>query len=174
MNFETNKTTKMKRVIIVRHAKAVPYGYEDDFNRDLQERGKKDAKRVSMECKNRRILPDVMISSPAKRALKTARIFAETLGHEKNKIVIKEEIYEGMTTGEFIDMIRSLPENASTAFFFGHNPGFFYYVTHLLKHFHEDLPTCAAIGIDFNVEEWKQVSAGTGDISLRITPKMLK
>jgi phosphohistidine phosphatase len=164
----------MKRIIIVRHAKAVPYGYEDDFNRDLQERGKNDAKRVSLECKKWGVVPDIMISSPAKRALKTARIFAETLDYEKNQIAINEDIYEGMTTGEFIDLIRSLPENAGTAFFFGHNPGFFYYVTHLLKHYHEELPTCATIGIDFSVEKWEQVSARNGDMSLRITPKMLK
>ena len=164
----------MKRVVIVRHAKAVPYGYEDDFNRDLRDRGKKDAKRVSLECKNRGIVPDIMISSPAKRALKTARIFAENLNYEKSQITINEDIYEGMTTGEFIDMIRLLPENAGNAFFFGHNPEFFYYVTHLLKHYNQDMPTCATIGIDFTVEKWKQVAARNGVMSLRITPKMLK
>ena len=79
----------MKRVVIVRHGKAVPYGYEDDFNRDLQERGKNDADLVSSELMKRGVQPDLIISSPAKRALKTARIFADNLNY--NRADIKEE-----------------------------------------------------------------------------------
>ena len=75
----------MKRVIIVRHAKSVPYGYEDDFNRDLRDRGKNDSKLVSTELKNQNISPELMVSSPAKRAIKTARIFAENLGFDKSR-----------------------------------------------------------------------------------------
>jgi len=76
----------MKRVVIVRHAKSVPYGYDDDFNRDLSNKGKNDATLVSNELKRKNIFPDAMISSPAKRAIKTARIFAENLGFDKNNI----------------------------------------------------------------------------------------
>ena len=164
----------MKRVVIVRHAKAVPYGYEDDFNRDLLDRGKNDANRVSRECKNHGILPDIMISSPATRALKTARIFAENLNVEKSQIIEKEDIYDGLTIHEFIEMIRNLPEDTGTAFFFGHNPGFFYFVSNLLNHYNQDMPTCAAVGIDFGVNHWKEVEARSGKMSFRFTPKMLK
>ena len=63
----------MKRVIIVRHAKSVPYGYDDDFNRDLKyPRGFSDAAKVSGEFRKQQVFPDLIISSPAKRALKTA------------------------------------------------------------------------------------------------------
>jgi phosphohistidine phosphatase len=73
----------MKRVVLVRHAKAVAYGYEDDFNRDLRDSGVIDAQRVSNELKARGVFPDKIISSPALRALKTARIFAETFNLKK-------------------------------------------------------------------------------------------
>ncbi len=41
----------MKRVIIVRHAKSVPYGYDDDFHRDLTDRGIHDAEKISSKLK---------------------------------------------------------------------------------------------------------------------------
>ena len=51
----------MKQIVIVRHAKAVPYGYEDDFNRDLTERGVNDATKISAELKQRGIKTDVFL-----------------------------------------------------------------------------------------------------------------
>ena len=164
----------MKRVVIVRHAKSVPYGYEDDFNRDLADRGKKDAKLVSSELNSRQVYPEIMISSPAKRAIKTARIFAENLGFDKNNIREVEDIYEGLTTSEFIEMIRELPENIKTAFIFGHNPGFYYFVNNLLENFRDDMPTCSTVVIDFNVDSWKNVAARTGKKAFRLVPGMFK
>jgi phosphohistidine phosphatase len=164
----------MKQVVIVRHAKSVPYGYDDDFNRDLRDRGVNDAALVSRECKNRGIVPDVMISSPALRAIRTARIFAEHLDYPADRIIEKEDIYDGMTTGEFIEMIRQLPENAETAFFFGHNPGFLHYISNLLGHSNYNLPTSTATGILFPAGEWTGVEARSGKLSFRITPGMLK
>lgn len=164
----------MKRVVIVRHAKSVPYGYDDDFNRDLADRGKTDAKLVSSELSERGIFPDIMISSPAKRALKTARIFAENLNYERSAIREVEDIYDGLTTSEFLSLINETPENAGTAFFFGHNPGFHYFVSNLLKNFYGDMPTCSTVGIDFNVNSWKDIEARTGNLAFHLVPRMLK
>jgi len=164
----------MKRVVIVRHAKAVPYGYDDDFNRDLRDRGKNDAKMVSEELKKLGIKPDAMISSPAKRAIKTARIFAGQLGFEEKNIRQEQSIYEGLTTSEFVDLIQSLDDSLQTVFFFGHNPGFHIFTGNLLKNFHDDMPTCATVGIDFPVEKWKLVEARSGENTFRLTPKMFK
>jgi len=164
----------MKRVVIVRHGKAVPYGYEDDFTRDLRDRGKNDAKLVAQELKKRGISPDEMISSPAKRALKTARIFAENLDFEKRKIVEIEDIYEGLTTGDFLGMIQELPVDADTAFFFGHNPGFYYYVCNLLSEFFGDMPTTSTVGIDFDVNTWQEVETRSGKLAFHLVPKQFK
>ncbi len=115
----------MKRIVIVRHAKAVPYGYDDDLNRKLRRQGKEDAKIVSMALKEDRIIPDLIISSPAKRAFKTATIFAETLRYPVSRIMIEDELYEGLTTQDFIEIIRNLPEDMQTVFVFGHNPSLY-------------------------------------------------
>lgn len=164
----------MRRVVIVRHGKAVPYGYEDDFNRDLNERGVSDADLVSREVKRRGVKPDLIISSPAKRALKTARIFAENLAYPKNEIQEVEDIYDGLTTREFIEMIHDLPEDFSTVFFFGHNPGFYYFVSNLLKEFRSDMPTTSTVGIDFEVESWTEIEARTGKMAFHLYPSLLK
>ena len=164
----------MKRVVIVRHAKSVPYGYEDDFNRDLKSRGKNDAKLVSEELKRKGVIPDSMISSPAKRAIKTARIFAETLGFNRKNILEVEDIYDGQTTAEFLEMIQNLPKESQTVFFFGHNPGFHYFVSNLLKYFEGDMPTCSTVGIDFAVDSWEKVQARTGQNAFHIVPRMFK
>lgn len=164
----------MKRIVIVRHGKAVPYGYDDDFNRDLRESGKSDAALVSSELTRQGVIPDQIISSPAKRAIKTARIFAENLGFDRNNIQEINAIYDGMTTAEFIDLIRSLPEKANTVFFFGHNPGFYYFAANLLRSFQGDMPTTSTVGIDFDTNNWKEVNARTGSLAFHLVPGMLK
>jgi len=164
----------MKRVVIVRHGKAVPYRYEDDYTRDLKDRGKNDAKLISDELNKRGIFPDVITSSPAKRAIKTARIFAENLNFEPNKIIEVEAIYEGLTTGEFLTLIQELPNDTESAFFFGHNPGFYYYVSNLLQEFRGDMPTSSTVVIDFDVDNWKAVEARTGKLKIQLVPRMFK
>lgn len=170
----TDKRTTMKRVIIVRHGKAVPYGYEDDFNRDLRERGIKDSRLISTELHRRGITADAIISSPAKRALKTARIFAQNLNFDPSKIVTLDILYEGPTTGEFLELIQQQPDELSTILFFGHNPGFHFFAANLLKHFRGDMPTTSTVGIDFEVNHWNEVEARTGNLAFHLVPRMFK
>ena len=164
----------MKRVVIVRHGKAVPYGYEDDFSRDLRDRGKNDAKRIRHELNERGILADVIISSPAKRAIKTARIFADELGFNRSEILQNQDLYGGLTTDEFLDIIRELPAEANTVFFFGHNPGFYYFVCNLLEEFWGDMPTSSTVAIDFEVSDWQQVETRSGKLGFQLVPRMFK
>ncbi len=164
----------MKQVAIVRHAKAVPYGYENDFERELTDRGEKDAGNIGRELKRKGIQPDAIISSPAARALKTAQIFAENLGFEKSRIQEMRDIYDGLTTTEFLQLIHQLPESAETAFFFGHNPGFHYFVSNLLKNFTGDMPTCSTVVIRFEVNSWQEAEARKGELVFQLVPAQFK
>ena len=164
----------MKRVILVRHAKSVPYGYDDDFNRNLTEKGKTDAEKISSELNTMGIKPDVMISSLAVRAIKTALIFAENLNFNKNNIQKVIEIYRGLSTSEFIELIHKQPDTANTVCFFGHNPFIEYHANQLLKHFNGEMPTCSTVGIDFHVDSWKKVNAQTGNKAFHLVPKMFR
>ena len=160
----------MKRVVIVRHAKSVPYGYDDDFNRKLTDRGKADATLLSSKLLEQKIYPDLIISSPAKRALKTARIYAEILKYPESKIFIEEELYEGVTTQEFIDILSNLDAKVQTVFIFGHNPTVQYLAGNLLTSFNSNMPTCSTVGINLEIDNWNEVSAREGNLEFQLIP----
>ena len=164
----------MKKVVIVRHAKAVPYGYDDDFTRTLRDRGKDDANRISSKLVADGIKADLIIASPAKRALKTAKIYAGNLDYPIHAIRIEEELYEGITTQDFIDMLHELPEEVKTVFIFGHNPTVYYLTNNLLKLFNSDMPTCSTVGINFEIDSWKDVLARSGKLAFNLMPRMFR
>ncbi len=161
----------MKRVIIVRHAKSVPYGYNDDFYRGLTERGITDAEKISLQLKELKILPDMVIASPAKRTMKTATIYCQNLGYDVNHIRQEAALYDGLTTQSFVDMLQQLPETVHSVFVFGHNPSVYYLVYNLVKYFNSDMPTCSTVVLDFEVENWADVSARGGKVAIQLTPK---
>jgi len=163
----------MKRLIIVRHAKAEPFGYEDDFNRDLTDRGISDAGKISLKLKSLGIIPDLVIASPAKRTMHTGTIYCQNLGINISSIRQEEVLYGGLTTQSFVEMLHGLPEKVQTVFLFGHNPTVHSLVVNLVSAFHSDMPTCATVVIDFNVDQWKEVSAREGKVVMQFTPKAL-
>lgn len=162
----------MKRIVTVRHAKAVPYGYDEDFSRDLNDRGENDAAKISKHLKSQGIIPDLMVSSPANRAWQTAMIFAINLGYPENEVRKVKQLYMDFTTGEFLDYINGLPDESSTVFVFGHNPGMAYYAGKLASDFFAEMPTCSTVGIDFEVESWKDIESRSGKVAFHFIPKM--
>lgn len=164
----------MKRVIIVRHAKAVPYGYEDDFNRKLRPSGKEDAEILSAELKESGVAPDLIISSPAKRAYSTAKVYAKTYGYDKKNIRKEEDLYDGLTTQDFIDLLHELPEDISSVFVFGHNPTIHYLINNLVRFFNSDTPTCSTAVIEFKVENWKNIASREGDLVAHLKPRSFR
>jgi phosphohistidine phosphatase len=164
----------MKRIVIIRHAKAVQYGYDDDFNRKLRNQGTEDAKILSLALKEDRVIPDLIISSPAKRAFKTASIFAETLRYPVSRIMVEDDLYEGLTTQDFLEMVHKLPENVQTVFVVGHNPTLYYLVSNLVRLFNSDMPTCSTVCIDFAVETWPEIAAREGKVTFQLVPRLYK
>ena len=157
----------------MRHAKAVPYGYDDDFNRDLTDRGTRDADKMSTYLKTKGILPDLMVTSPATRALHTALIYAGNFGFQENSVRRVRELYMEYTTAEFLEFIRTLPDDASTVFIFGHNPGVSYYADRLSKDFRGEMPTCSTVVIDFDIIVWAEAESRSGHTFMHVYPKML-
>ena len=164
----------MKQVVLVRHAKSVPYGYDDDFNRPLADRGESDAEIISNQLVKQKIKPDLIISSPAMRAKETARIYAENLNYPQDKIVFNEEIYHGITTHDFVEILHGLPEKINTVFVFGHNPTIYYLANNLVKFFNDDMPTCSTVGILFNIEKWTDLEVRHGHLDFHLSPRMYK
>ena len=161
----------MKRIIIVRHAKSVPYGYDDDFHRDLTDRGINDAEKISSRLKETGITPDLVIASPATRTMHTASIFCKNLSYDLKTIRQERDFYDGATTQSFIDVIQKLPEDVQTVFIFGHNPAVYYLVNNFVKYFNADMPTCSTVGIDFSVDGWTEVRTQGGKVTFQYIPK---
>ena len=164
----------MKRLILIRHAKAEILRYDiTDFQRELKKRGERDAKLISKILKDKKIIPSKIISSSAHRALQTAHIFANTLDYNIEEITIKDFLYEDYTTHEFIQMLQKMDNHSQndTIMIFGHNPSIEYLAFNLLSKFYGEVPTCCAIGIDFDVEQWKNIEARQGKLSLYEFPR---
>lgn len=164
----------MRRVIIVRHAKTIQYGYDQDYDRTLTERGREDAEKISKELQRMNICPELVIASPAVRTSQTAWIYTANLGYEKSAIRFEKKLYSGKTSENFLAMLQELEEDKQTVMVFGHNPTVYYYINYLLRDFTDDVPTCSTVGIDFDVESWDQLRPRSGELSFRFIPDMFR
>ena len=164
----------MKRVILVRHAKSVSHGYDQDYDRPLAERGEENALTISLELQKMNIHPDLIIASPAVRTSQTAWIFADTLGCDKKSIRFEKKLYSGKTSENFLAMLQELEDEKETVIVFGHNPTVYYYMNYLLRDFNDDVPTCSTVGIDFEVDSWSKLRERQGKMAFRLIPDMYR
>lgn len=161
----------MLELFIIRHAKS---GWDDpmlsDFDRPLNDRGKKDAPVMGGWLKENGIKPDLIVASPAKRAKKTARVIAESLGYAKDAIVLDESIYEA-SLESLAYLVCALPSDKSCVFLVGHNPG----VTELANLYGdiavENISTCGIVGISFDAKAWRDVCGNKGHVIVQSAPK---
>ena len=163
---------KMKQLLIVRHSKS---DRNDptllDFDRPLNERGKKNAVEMAKRLIKQDIIPQKLVSSPAVRALSTAKYFADTLGIKRSEIVKVDEIYEA-SASTLLKVINNLDDESDLTAIFGHNPGLSEIATLLSDNAGLDnLPTTGMALIEFPFEKWSMVSLGTGKLLLYDFPK---
>lgn len=146
----------MKTLLLVRHAKS---SWDDpaldDKARPLNGRGKKDAPAMGERLAKLGITPDLILSSPAVRALTTAELLAKALDYKRKKIAVVELIY-GATPAALLDLIHTLDDNAKCALLVGHNPEISG-LAHEFSRLNEELPTCAVMEMHFDVKAWVQV-----------------
>lgn len=161
----------MKRLLLVRHAKS---SWEDmkleDIDRPLNKRGKKDAPTMGLRLKKMKILPDILISSPAKRALSTAKKIAEKINYPKKNILQENLLYHG-TNQDLIKIVKNLPDNAESVMLFGHNPGFTDFANRLCKINISNIPTTGIVAIDFQINKWSKADYGMGELVFFDYPK---
>jgi phosphohistidine phosphatase len=163
----------MKRIIIVRHAKSIQHGYDQDFERTLTDRGRDDAERISREMVRAKIVPDLIIASPAMRTTQTARIFADTCKYPATNIRYVKKMYSGMIAPSFIEMLQELEDQYTTVMTVGHNPTVYYYIDSLLPGFSLDVPTCSTVIIEFDIEKWSELTPNSGKMTHRWIPDLL-
>lgn len=164
----------MKRLIIVRHAKAEQGGYDNDYERELTDNGANDAHNVAKDLLEWKIVPGKMVSSSAVRALTTARIFASELNFPESKIIEVDNLYFDYTSGEFAKLVQATSDDIMNLFIFGHNPFMYYMAKYMCGNFNGDMPTCSTVVIDYNIESWKEALPGKGNFFLHLYPKLYK
>ena len=146
----------MKTLILVRHAKSSwDQAGLSDIERPLNERGKKDAPEMAQRLKERGVEIDAFVSSPARRAKRTARYFAEAYGREKDDLQLVEALY--LATAEaFRDTVSSLDDKHACAALFSHNPGITEFASSLSNVHVDDMPTCAVFAVQSEAETWSE------------------
>lgn len=161
----------MKKLFLIRHAKS-DWGHNElpDFERPLNKRGKHDAPFMAKILLKKNIVPDLVYSSPAVRAITTAKIFAEEIGFHKKIIIENEDIYEAGIR-ELENIVQNIPDEHKTVFLFGHNMTITSYANHLGDKFIDNMPTCSIVGIEFDMKNWKNAERGQGRIFLFEYPK---
>lgn len=160
-----------KTLYLVRHGKS-SWKNESltDSERPLNKRGKRDAPFMGKLLRQSSDLPDVIISSPAKRALSTAKLFASELGYTKENIVVIEELYMG-DESDFIKIIQNIKDSANSIMLFGHNPGITYFASFISDSNIENIPTAGIVRIDFNIKSWEEIGRTKGSLILFEYPK---
>lgn len=163
----------MKTLIIVRHGKS-SWAYPDleDFYRPLKPRGINDAFSIGEELVRLNVFPDLILSSPAIRAMNTAIIIARKLDFPLQRIRANESIYEA-STYHLINLISNVEDSNETLMIFGHNPSFTSLVNQLQEEALYNLPTCGVISIELPIDSWRDIANAIGEKVLEIFPKEL-
>ncbi len=145
----------MKTLLLVRHAKS---SWNDlglsDFDRPLNERGKTDAPQMAKRIKDKKLKPDLFISSPAKRAKKTAKIFMEVYDENKKNLVLIPSLYEA-SVSNFYGAIELIDEKYDVIALFSHNPGITEFANSLTEYKIDNIPTCGVFAVSVKTKKWK-------------------
>jgi len=158
----------MKTLLLLRHAKS---SRDDpslrDFDRPLNHRGKDDAKRMGRWLRDQKISPQVVISSPAKRARKTTKHLLNHSGLALEPL-FDEHIYEA-GLGDLLHVVAQIESQHASALLVGHNPGFEDLVAGLTGQAVR-LPTAALACIDLSIDAWTDIGRDSGKLQRLVTP----
>jgi phosphohistidine phosphatase len=144
----------MKTLLIVRHAKSSwAEASQPDIERPLNDRGKEDAPQMAKRVKEKGLKVDHLLSSPAKRAHKTAKLFAEELELDKKDIQLAPDLYEALPEA-FYKVVATLSDKHGTVALFSHNPGITGFANTLTNVHVDDMPTCAVFAVSADTDTW--------------------
>ncbi len=175
----------MKRLFILRHAKAVAAdASDDDFARELAPRGHEDAKRMGAFLREHDLLPDHVLVSSARRTTETWQDVSAAFAKQP-KAEFTDALYLA-SPAAILTELRKAPASAENLLTIGHNPGIESLALHLVRRpkgeeakarvrtMAEGFPTCALAIFEFDIETWKKLTAAQGELITYLRPKDLK
>ncbi len=174
----------MKRLLLLRHAKAVPAesGIED-HERALLARGRQDAPKIGRHIRNNGFEPEFIASSTARRTVETVELVTDELSGTR-RIDYLEALY--LAEPELIlSIVRLAPDKVESMMVVGHNPGLEQLATLLAREpvkrkerdrfdrIEEKFPTGALAVLDFDGTRWRDVAPGQGALTDFVRPRDL-
>jgi phosphohistidine phosphatase len=164
----------MKTLYLVRHAKSSwDHPGLSDFERPLLETGIKKTRQIIEYLNKKKVIAELIISSPAVRALETARLIAGGIAYPIENIKTEQAIYEA-GVDDYLDVINNTPDEIASMMIFGHNPTITFVANLFLEKKIELLPTSGVVSVTFNTERWSKITEMRPSKESVVFPKMLK
>ena len=153
----------MKKIFLVRHAESSISSLSiSDFDRPLSKNGILESNLISSKLKENNISIDYFISSSAKRAKSTAKIFAENFKYNTKDIIMNSDVYDS-SAYDLINIIYNIPNRFNKVMIFGHNPSLHDVAQRLINKVIHKFPTCSVCCIEFKIDNWTKVRFGKKD-----------
>ncbi|MDO3626162.1 histidine phosphatase family protein [Mucilaginibacter sp. BT774] len=157
----------MKKILLIRHAKAVHDDSYSDFERPLKHSGMRDTTIMAERIESAGAVPQILISSPSLRTLATANILSEHLSLHKPSE--DSRIYDA-SQQSLLSVISEFPENQNFVGLVGHNPGIAQLVHYFTGQIRE-VPPGAAVLIRFEFDSWRELTYDSGHLEWFSSPK---
>lgn len=144
-----------------------------DYDRPLNKRGNRDAPRMGRYLSELDLVPDQIVSSPAKRAQSTIKLASGEMGFNEESIVWNEDLY--FRNGRaYLDAIRSMDVKSQIVMTVGHYPMVDEIVSILtgkvsIKHFATATIAC----LETDVKRWNEIEEGCCELLWMVKPKEL-
>lgn len=149
----------MKTLLLLRHAKSSwKHTGMHDHDRPLNKRGKKEAPLVGVFLKEKDLVPDLILSSTARRARDTAQAVLEESGFD-GEVELHQDLYLS-DTACYLDILRSVPDHASRVLVVGHNPDLEELLT-LLTDVPEHMATATLAQVELPISSWDELNEAT-------------
>lgn len=148
----------MKELLVIRHAKSSWQNpWEDDFDRPLNDRGKRDAPFMADEILKKGVPIDALVTSDANRAVATCAFFA---GAYPGIPIRKEPKLYQASVKNFFEIVHALPDSYQCVALFSHNTGLTDFVNKLTKVRVDIVPTCGIYAVKADIESWAGFKEG--------------
>ena len=161
---------KNKVLHVVRHAKS---SWENDgiadIDRTLKPKGIRNAYETARKLKLINHVPDMIVSSPANRALHTAVIFARVFEYPLGNLQINDVLYE-FSKEPILKFIRDFDNRKNSLMIFGHNPDVTDLVNYFIKKAINEIPTSGVATLMFSCDTWKNIAPENMDKHLFYFP----
>lgn len=163
----------MKNLYLIRHAKS-DWSDESksDFDRDLNKRGQKAILTMANALKERKVMPDLILSSSAKRAKLTAKGLAKEIDY-RGEIKYIDALY--MADPETVHvLIQEVNDKYDTLFIVGHNPETTELCNMMIDRYIDNVPTLGIVALKLPIDHWKKLTMGESKLKFFIYPKLFK